>query len=184
MGEGRVMKASLGDRIVVRPTREGGRVQLGRIVELRHPDGSPPYVVRWDDTGERALFFPGTDSRLLPDSPTGADALGVTDALDLTAGAASTSTGHRHRVRTWTVGIDLVETGTETTARAVLHSDTGAALDAPHGRAMKSPHDDDSPGIGDDVAVARALRHLSDRLLSRAEGAMSVIEERDITVSH
>ena len=29
---------------------------------MRHEDGSPPYVVRWSDTGDQALFFPGPDA--------------------------------------------------------------------------------------------------------------------------
>ncbi len=51
------MKASVGDRIVVVSTKVDGPVRDGVVVELRHPDGTPPYLVRWSDDGEPALFF-------------------------------------------------------------------------------------------------------------------------------
>ena len=41
------MKASVGDRIVVVSSQLGHPVREGVVVELRHPDGSPPYVVQW-----------------------------------------------------------------------------------------------------------------------------------------
>ena len=30
--------------------------------EVRHADGTPPYVVRWSDTGYEALVYPGADA--------------------------------------------------------------------------------------------------------------------------
>lgn len=54
------MHAAVGDRLVVRclhgPNRDG------EILEVRHADGTPPYVVRWSDTGHESLVFPGPDS--------------------------------------------------------------------------------------------------------------------------
>ena len=38
------MKASVGDGIIVKSTRLGGAVREGRIVAVRHADGSPPYL--------------------------------------------------------------------------------------------------------------------------------------------
>jgi hypothetical protein len=32
------------------------------ILAVEGKDGSPPYRVRWDDTGHDAVFFPGPDS--------------------------------------------------------------------------------------------------------------------------
>lgn len=32
------------------------------ILEVRHADGSPPYLVRWSDTGHQSLVFPGPDA--------------------------------------------------------------------------------------------------------------------------
>ena len=32
------------------------------VLAVRGADGSPPYLVRWGDTGHEALFFPGSDA--------------------------------------------------------------------------------------------------------------------------
>jgi hypothetical protein len=37
-------------------------VRDAEILEVRHPDGTPPYLVRWSDTGHEALVFPGPDA--------------------------------------------------------------------------------------------------------------------------
>ncbi|NLT56986.1 MAG: DUF1918 domain-containing protein [Actinomycetales bacterium] len=57
------MKAAVGDRIVIASNHVDGAVRTGRIVEVRHPDGTPPYVVEWS-TGETAVVFPGPDARI------------------------------------------------------------------------------------------------------------------------
>jgi hypothetical protein len=56
------MKATVGDRLVVRSAHVDEPVREGEIIELRHEDGSPPYVVRWSDSGHEALVFPGPDA--------------------------------------------------------------------------------------------------------------------------
>lgn len=56
------MSARPGDRLVVRNQIVGGSVRDAEILEVRHADGSPPYVVRWSDTGHEALVFPGPDA--------------------------------------------------------------------------------------------------------------------------
>jgi hypothetical protein len=38
----------------------------GEILEVRGKDGTPPYVVRWFDTGHEALVFPGPDATIRP----------------------------------------------------------------------------------------------------------------------
>jgi hypothetical protein len=35
------------------------------VLEVRHPNGEPPYVVRWGDTGHEDLFFPGPDAAVV-----------------------------------------------------------------------------------------------------------------------
>jgi hypothetical protein len=44
-------------------------VREGQIVGVPHPDGSPPYVVRWIDTGRSSVVFPGPDSTVLDHAP-------------------------------------------------------------------------------------------------------------------
>lgn len=56
------MLAAAGDRLVVRSTHIGEPVRDGEILEVGHPDGSPPYLVRWSDNGHEALVFPGPDA--------------------------------------------------------------------------------------------------------------------------
>ncbi len=57
------MKADVGDRIVVasgtlhRPIRDGEILQIGA-------DGGGPYLVRWSDSGNESLFFPGPDAHV------------------------------------------------------------------------------------------------------------------------
>ena len=53
------MKAKAGDWLVEAPGRRG------LIREVRHADGTPPYVVRWLDTEHEALVFPGPDAHIV-----------------------------------------------------------------------------------------------------------------------
>ncbi|MEV8098535.1 DUF1918 domain-containing protein [Kitasatospora sp. NPDC085879] len=58
------MKADIGDRVIVNATRPGAARRDGEIVALHHPDGSPPWDVRWSETGRVSMFFPGPDTQL------------------------------------------------------------------------------------------------------------------------
>ncbi|GGU50461.1 DUF1918 domain-containing protein [Lentzea flava] len=60
------MKAKAGDWLVVKgPVLDHGG-KRGLIVEVRHEDGTPPYVVRWLDNDHEALVFPGPDAHVVP----------------------------------------------------------------------------------------------------------------------
>ncbi|WP_030607571.1 DUF1918 domain-containing protein [Streptomyces sclerotialus] len=67
------MRAQLGDELVVESPTTGSRLREGEIVGLHHADGSPPYDVRWSDTGQVTLVHPGPDARIrssrLPEQP-------------------------------------------------------------------------------------------------------------------
>ncbi len=58
------MKARRGDRLVLEGTHVGDHRRVGVITEVRHADGTPPYVVRWLDDDHEALVFPGPDARV------------------------------------------------------------------------------------------------------------------------
>ncbi|MFB7242042.1 XRE family transcriptional regulator [Streptomyces populi] len=58
------MRAHLGDQLVIEGTRSGAVRRDGEIVGLHHADGTPPYDVRWSDTEETALVFPGPDAHI------------------------------------------------------------------------------------------------------------------------
>jgi hypothetical protein len=59
------MRAKVGDRLVIGGNRAGSPVRACEVVEVRHENGEPPYVVRWNDSGLQGLFFPGSDAYVL-----------------------------------------------------------------------------------------------------------------------
>jgi Domain of unknown function (DUF1918) len=56
------MKAKVGDWLVIKGMTIDQHDQRGLITEVHSSDGSPPYVVRWLDTGHLATVFPGPDA--------------------------------------------------------------------------------------------------------------------------
>jgi hypothetical protein len=62
------MEAQVGDKVEVPGTRVDHTVRQGEILEIRGSDGAPPYLVRWLDTGQVSLVFPGPDARILSGS--------------------------------------------------------------------------------------------------------------------
>lgn len=56
------MRANVGDRIVIKGHHTGEPDRDCEVLEVRGPEGAPPYRVRWGDTGHEALFFPGSDA--------------------------------------------------------------------------------------------------------------------------
>lgn len=56
--------ARLGDRLIVGGVTVGDAGRDGEIVGLHHADGTPPFDVRWSDTGRVTLVFPGPDARV------------------------------------------------------------------------------------------------------------------------
>ncbi|KQS97326.1 dsRBD fold-containing protein [Cellulomonas sp. Leaf395] len=88
-------------------------------------------------------------------------------------------------MNTWKVAIYLFDaddhghdTGV-TKAHAVLSTSSGTTLDG-YGRACRAPRDDDVPEIGEELAAARALRNLADRLLSATSDDIEAIEHDDV----
>lgn len=149
------MKAQKGDRIVLageqvdRPTRDG------EILEVRGKDGAPPYLVRWSD-GHTGLLYPGPGSVLR----IGAGGHGE-------GAAAPAAEEPTKPVKEWQVRVSIFESADETTAKVVLVADAPATLTA-SGESHRSEEDPPAARIGDEVAVARALRHLADELLDTA----------------
>jgi hypothetical protein len=60
------MKAKPGDRLVIKGHHVGEPDRDGEILEVRGPDGTPPFLVRWDEDGHEGLFFPSTDAAVEP----------------------------------------------------------------------------------------------------------------------
>lgn len=57
------MRATPGDLLIVRGRTTDRPDRQATILEVRSPDGSPPYYVRWQD-GSEGLTFPGPDARI------------------------------------------------------------------------------------------------------------------------
>lgn len=127
------------------------------MLEVRGPNGAPPYLVKWKD-GHTGLLYPGPGSVLRVAEAGAAPAPAVTPA----AGEEKEGT-----VRQWQIRVSIFEAGEDTTATVALLADSPEALTA-RGTTHRSRRDKDDPHIGDEIAVARALRHLADDLLNRA----------------
>jgi len=156
------MKASVGDRIVIASDRLDRPTRDGRVIDCRNVDGSPPYLVEWSDTGRTSLFFPGPDAHV--------------------AHQREVETHHEppQHVKTWRVELHLFESGDSTTAHATLLAEA-PGIDAV-GRARRSPDDANVPEIGDEVAAARALRRLADRLLGAASDDIAAVEGHPVSL--
>jgi hypothetical protein len=151
------MRAHPGDRIIMAAVAVDGPVRDGEVLEARGASDGPPYLVRWSD-GHVSLLYPGPGSvlQVAPEKP----------AEATEPEPAEPAEGER-RVRTWQVQVSVVESGDDTDAEVVLLADLPEQL-AAHGHSHRSPRDPAAPVVGDEVAVARALRHLADVLLDTA----------------
>jgi hypothetical protein len=158
------MKAQVGDRIILAARRVDDPVRDGEVVEVKGSDGSPPYTVRWSD-GHTGLVYPGTGA-----------VRKVASGTNLTEPPLATG-----RARAWHVQVSVVEVGDDTRATALLISDQHREFSG-HGDSHRSPQDQPMAAIGDEVAVARALRHLADTLLARAEADIEAATGTDAYV--
>jgi hypothetical protein len=163
------MRAKAGDRIILAGELVDQPTRAGEVIEARGADGGPPYVVRWED-GHTSTMFPGPGA-----------------VLKVAEGAASPPAAplppaEEGRVREWTVRVTIFERGDDTTATVALVSDSPEALTA-RGTSHRSSGDSTDPHIGDEIAVARALRRLADQVLATAEHEIEeATGEVDVTV--
>lgn len=157
------MRAKVGDRIVLAAEHVDGPTRDGKVVEVRGADGAPPYLVEWAD-GHRGLLFPGPGSvlRLGAETLPAARAAGGEQA---TAAEPAVPTPSR-RTREWTIRV-TVQSGDDSVAHAVVVVDGTPEAEA-SGASHRSPSDAAAPLIGEEIAVARALRHLADEVLETA----------------
>ncbi|MDQ3762283.1 MAG: DUF1918 domain-containing protein [Actinomycetota bacterium] len=59
------MRASIGDQLCVHGRTVDRPDRMGHVLEVRGPDGQPPFLVRFDDGSER-LIYPGPDCEVRP----------------------------------------------------------------------------------------------------------------------
>jgi hypothetical protein len=63
------MRASVGDRLVVRGHRAGDPIRSAEVLEVHGTEGGPPYLVRWDRDGHESLLVPSSDVTVEPRAP-------------------------------------------------------------------------------------------------------------------
>lgn len=117
-------------------------------------------TVAWDD-GHESVFVPGSDCRILPGD--GPDA--VADAAEERFGAS--------------VALRIVEHDGHCEAVATLMTSRGTFEGT--GTARRHPRDVEAPVVGEELAIGRALRTLSDTLLAEA---MATDPEREGATAH
>jgi len=176
------MKAHPGDRIILAASHIDQATRHGEVIEVGGKDGAPPYLIRWAD-GHTGLLYPGPGAILRVEAEGEHHAAGPNTALGPDdAGANETAgvigePGQRH-VREWQVRVSIFEAGDDTDANVVLLSDAPTHLSA-RGESHRSTRDVAVPEIGDEVAVARALRHLADQLLETAAHDIEALTGED-----
>ncbi|MCM3847697.1 DUF1918 domain-containing protein [Pseudonocardia sp. DR1-2] len=60
------MHAQVGDWVVIEGRYLDDRRRQGRIIEVPHADGTPPYRVRWVEDDHETLVFPGPEAHIEP----------------------------------------------------------------------------------------------------------------------
>lgn len=170
------MRAQPGDRIILAAPTIDGPLRDGEVFEARGEDGQPPYLVRWSD-GHEGLLYPGPGSILrLTSHPT--ESAGPARPREPQPHAP----GEHPRVRDWQVRVSIFGSDDDAEATVVLLADSPTHLTA-HGHSHRSVGDRVVPEIGDEVAVARALRRLADQLLeTAADDIEGVTGEHDVSL--
>ncbi|MPV89216.1 DUF1876 domain-containing protein [Georgenia ruanii] len=141
----------------------------GEIIEVRGGDGGPPYRVRWSD-GREGIIYPGASAEVRAQH--GAEA---------PSGVPADVQGRL--VREWDIRVSIYAFGDDTTTAKVAVVAGEAGMSAA-GESRRSSRDPAVPRIGDKVAVARALHHLADELLTgAAEDVEGSTGEHDVTIS-
>ena len=181
------MKAQPGDHIIIAAPHVGDALRDGEVLEARGPDGSPPYLVRWSD-GHEGVLHPGPGSVLRVGHPEEPEGAAPDAAADVAGGAAPEAhdgvptNGEHPHVKDWQVRITVFGSDDDADARVVLLADSPTHLSA-RGHSHRGPHDRTVPEIGEEVAVARALRRLADQLLEAAAGDIEqVTGEHDVSL--
>lgn len=57
-----ILRAEPGDRLVIRAHHQGEPARDAEILEVLGENGTPPYLVRWQDDGHVSRLYPGSDA--------------------------------------------------------------------------------------------------------------------------
>ncbi|WP_217913488.1 CBS domain-containing protein [Miltoncostaea marina] len=58
------LRGAPGDRLVIHGHRLGEPSRDAEVLEARGPEGTAPFLVRWEDSGHVTLLYPGSDARI------------------------------------------------------------------------------------------------------------------------
>jgi Rv2632c-like/Domain of unknown function (DUF1918) len=135
------MQIKAGDRIEVTTNTLGVAPRRGAVLEAM---GSGGLRVQWDD-GHESMFMPGSNCRVM----------------------SSEADGSNTQVRLG-CHIDIAITEDDTQCMATARVVTSQGFFEGHGVARRKPGDPQIPLIGEELAIGRALRVLSDQLMAAA----------------
>lgn len=152
------MQARVGDRLIVSSRHVGQPSHVGEVVEVLHGVGGERYRVRWSDDRE-TLVMPGSDAH-------------VERTAEPEAGQPSP------RTRMITVSLRFEEDDDHCEATAMM--ETPQLSVSGFGRARRNPSDPVVPIIGEELAIARALCDLGDRVEQAARDAIAARESRPL----
>ena len=181
------MKAHQGDRIILAASHIDQATRHGEVIEVRGKDGDPPYLIRWSD-GHTGLLYPGpgailrvgTEHEHLTSVPSPAPGTDQPDGTAAQTAGVAVDPSQRH-IREWQVRVSIFESGDDTSANVVLLSDAPTHVTA-RGQSHRRDREAAVPEIGDEVAVARALRHLADQLLESAAQHIEAVTGEDVVL--
>ncbi|MGO4420217.1 DUF1918 domain-containing protein, partial [Streptomyces sp. MCAF7] len=88
------MRAHIGDHLIVESPTTGATRRDGEIVGVHHHDGTPPYDVRWSDSGQVSLVFPGPDAHIRTEAPTSTRPLSDAEVTALVRDASAAPSMH------------------------------------------------------------------------------------------
>lgn len=88
----------------------------------------------------------------------------------------------QHQAKNWTVEVAIDEYPKHTRAVATLRREDQELIGT--GLAHRNPADLDIPSIGDELAVARALTDLADRLFSETASDINDITHEPVIIFH
>ena len=151
------MRCQIGDHLVVDSRRVGGERRAGEIVEVIDADTDRPHFrVRWSN-GHESVIYPGSDATVVAVEPPAMSAPPL-------------------EVRNVTIELHLREDSSTCHARATMESSIGEIVG--QGQARRHPGDPVVPMIGEELAVARALVDLAQRLEAMAWEEIATGEHR------
>jgi hypothetical protein len=146
------MEAQVGDRLIVHGRKVGEATHEGEVVEVLSGVASR-YRVRWSD-GHESVLCPGSDVTV-------------------------ERTGEPSR-RSRAVTVDLRLEEDRNRCEAVASLSTPAGTFTGTGLATRNPTDPVVPLIGEELAIARSLHALAERLEEAAGTAIDAREDREI----